>query len=108
MEKFNLIGQVFGRLTVLEELEPKYYGRRNLPSRRFLCSCECGKKKIIAMSSLRRGLTTSCGCFRTEKTVARSFKHGHGRRGHLSNTYISRANMIQRCCNSKNKDFECP
>lgn len=53
----NLIGQKFGRLTVIERAENDKHGKT-----RWLCQCECGNKKIINGASLRRGLTVSCGC----------------------------------------------
>ena len=34
---------------------------------RWLCKCKCGNEKIVYGTNLRRGLTTSCGCFRKEK-----------------------------------------
>lgn len=61
----NLIGQKFGRLTILESAErPK-----NITKEKrlwYLCQCECGNKKIICGKLLRNGGTKSCGCFRLE------------------------------------------
>lgn len=53
----NLLGQRFGRLTVLERAENDKFNKT-----RWLCQCDCGQQKIINGSSLIRGLTTSCGC----------------------------------------------
>lgn len=60
--KDKLIGQTFGRLTVLS-LAPK---RLDLASRclRYICQCECGKIIEVSGGSLRSGHTTSCGCSR--------------------------------------------
>ena len=49
-------GEQFGRLVVVREVE-KVDGRR-----RFLCKCECGTEKSVAISGLRSGKTKSCGC----------------------------------------------
>lgn len=57
----DLTGQQFGRLTVIERVEHEGKGTK------WLCECECGNKKEVFSSNLRRGLTTSCGCFRKEK-----------------------------------------
>lgn len=57
----DLTGQKFGLLTVLERAENA--GKQT----RWLCKCECGKEKIVYTTNLRRGLTTSCGCYRKEK-----------------------------------------
>ena len=59
-------GEKYGRLTVIKEVEPHVYpsGQKE---RKILCSCECDGKEIeVLLNSLRRGLTTSCGCYRNE------------------------------------------
>jgi len=58
----NLIGQRFGKLVVLERVENDKFGKT-----RWLCQCDCGNTKIINGSSLLRGLTTSCGCYKLAK-----------------------------------------
>ena len=68
----NEIGMKFGRLTVLNEVEPEIYiynkpdKTEKLNRRRYLCLCDCGNKKVIQRSSLISGGTTSCGCFKKE------------------------------------------
>lgn len=53
----DLIGRVFGKLTVLE------YRHTNEKYRSYWkCLCECGKTKIIARHSLISGRSKSCGC----------------------------------------------
>lgn len=54
----NLIGQKFGRLTVIEKDKIKYKDG----SVHWICKCQCGKIKSINGASLRKGNTTSCGC----------------------------------------------
>lgn len=57
----DLTGQQFGYLTVIERVE-------NIGKQvRWLCRCKCGNEKIVYGTNLRRGLTTSCGCYRKEK-----------------------------------------
>ncbi len=65
MTKLDLIGQRFGRLTVLSEVRKKV---RNRSAVYWKCRCDCGGEKITIGDSLRRGLTTSCGCYRKEVT----------------------------------------
>jgi hypothetical protein len=55
-----MIGQKFGRLTVISQ-EPSQNNRK-----RYLCNCECGNNKIISGKSLRTGNTKSCGCLQKE------------------------------------------
>ena len=57
----DYIGRRYGRLVVLSEAEPAINKVGNR-IRRFTCLCDCGNTKIIRISSLRRGLTKSCGC----------------------------------------------
>lgn len=64
----ELTGKVFGKLTVLQQVESDKNGHA-----RWLCRCECGKTKIIAGSNLTRGATLSCGCIHKER--AKTTKH---------------------------------
>ena len=66
----NLVGQKFGRLTVIKRVENDKYNHIM-----YLCQCECGKTKIIRGSHLKTGETKSCGCYNVEKIVKRSIKH---------------------------------
>ena len=63
----DLTGQRFGRLTVVSRAENDRH--RNS---RWICVCDCGKKKEIHGMSLRRGKTLSCGCLGMEAVT----KHG--------------------------------
>lgn len=60
-KKIDLQWQQFDRLFVLEEA-----GRTKDRKALWLCQCDCGNKKIIRSSDLRRNLTRSCGCLRRE------------------------------------------
>jgi len=57
----DLIGQKFGRLTVI-----KRSGCNKFRQVMWLCKCECGKGKVIIGQHLRIGATKSCGCFNKE------------------------------------------
>jgi len=57
------IGQVYNRLTVVEEA-PKRNGRRYMR-----CSCECGGEITTLLAALRSGNTKSCGCMAREGTT---------------------------------------
>lgn len=64
-KKLNLIGQRFGRLTVIREatIEEK----KNLKGVFWYCLCDCGKEKITRTACLRSGDTKSCGCYNKER-----------------------------------------
>lgn len=52
----NLVGQRFGKLTVIQKL-PSYNNQSQ-----WLCECDCGNQKRVAGKHLRDGSITSCGC----------------------------------------------
>ena len=65
-EKPDLIGQVFGKLTVIE-LDQESSGRR-----KWICKCSCGNTVSVREYNLKSGNTKSCGCTRKEKISVRN------------------------------------
>lgn len=61
MPRLNLVGQKFGRLTVTS-----FAGAANNGNARWQCQCDCGNTAIVDGYRLRKGMTTSCGCYRRE------------------------------------------
>ena len=53
----SLVGQIFGKLTVIEEIGKNKYGKTICK-----CKCECGNETKVLSNSLRTGHTLSCGC----------------------------------------------
>ncbi len=53
---------MYGRLTVLEEVEERKGGEKQ-----YLCQCECGNRCVVRSYLLRKGMTKSCGCYAKEK-----------------------------------------
>lgn len=53
----SLIGQNFGKWTVLKKVENYKNGNA-----RYLCKCECGKESEVNAHSLLYGKSKSCGC----------------------------------------------
>lgn len=68
----NLVGQKFGRLTVIERNDKE----RKTTSAHWLCRCDCGKEKTISASNLVRKNkpTQSCGCYSRELASERGHK----------------------------------
>lgn len=62
----DLIGQVFGKLTVIE-LDQESSGRR-----KWICKCSCGNTVSVREYNLKSGNTKSCGCTRKEKSSVRN------------------------------------
>lgn len=54
----NLVGQRFGKLTVVELLEDSNKFNRRL----YKCKCDCGNEITVPSSSLTTDHTRSCGC----------------------------------------------
>jgi hypothetical protein len=97
-----MVGDVYGRLTVLSE------DRRITPSngkkirKRVFCTCrcECGNVKDFVNDILVNGHAKSCGCLRIETASKRMTKHGHSAsRGKASRAYHSWSGAIDRCTN---------
>lgn len=59
----NIVGQVFGRLTVIRREE-----KRN-ENWYWLCRCECGKYTVVQHGALKNGNTKSCGCYQKDKAT---------------------------------------
>jgi hypothetical protein len=90
-------GEKFGKLTILKEIE-KYISPKGHPQRIFLCECECGNIKQIALGHLRKGITQSCGCFHKELLK----KHGYS----YDSIYKIWSDMKRRCLNSNCKAYK--
>lgn len=54
----NLIGQKFGKLTVIDELEERSKTGHKL----YKCLCDCGNEIILQTNHLTTHHTSSCGC----------------------------------------------
>lgn len=101
MRAINIIGQRFGKLTVLERLKTKGYFS-------YKCLCDCGNFVTVKRTgSLRSGNTKSCGCFKDELTLKRSTKHGHRTAIKTTSEYHAWVHIKQRCYNQKNNHFHC-
>ncbi len=88
----DLTGNVYGRLTVT--------GMARVNRVTYCdCNCECGKSKRINASSLKRGLTRSCGCFNSEQLSINKRSHGLTLN---SNTNLMRWYNIKKRCYNKN------
>lgn len=97
----NLIGQRFGRLTVVDFCEVKAHKAR------WKCVCDCGLVVIATTGNLKSGNTKSCGCIRRETAAAQgkaNITHGnsHSNRTRL---YTIWCGMRQRCNNEHREAY---
>lgn len=65
------VGNKYGRLTVLARGE-NYVSPSGSRQTTWKCQCDCGNIVTVHASSLRRGATLSCGCYRFEQISNRS------------------------------------
>ena len=97
------VGHVFGKLVLLERIASKPQ-----PKGRFLCFC--GDKFISDIGNVVGGNTTSCGCYRRKINTVRArllfTRHGHGKKGTESPTYISWSGAKKRCLNSSHDSWK--
>ncbi len=95
--KYSLfVGDKVGRLTIVQKLNKKSANGCFV----YLCECECGNFKEVISSSLKSGLTRSCGCLKKELLPVNNKCHG------LSSLpeYTIYSGMLSRCYN-KNSEF---
>lgn len=71
--------------------------RRTGHERHAVFECQCGVRLIIATNMVRRGNSTSCGCFKKEILPTIRYSHGHAKKSGHSRTYQSWLSMRQRC-----------
>ena len=69
VEEKDIVGQIFGRLTIISLNKEKSKEEK----RAWVCAkCECGNIIDVSLNALRRGNTTSCGCYNKEVNSQRS------------------------------------
>lgn len=87
----TLVGDRFGRLTVLG------FGKKARRVVHAICRCDCGNLVAPVASNMKRGTSTSCGCYRKEvhpmMVAITSTKHGLSRH----RLYATWTGMHNRC-----------
>jgi hypothetical protein len=86
------VGQRYGRLVVIEKGESLITPKGKQVTR-WVCQCDCGKRTLVVVDSLRKGVSKSCGCLNRELNTT----HGMSK----SSTYQVWEGMKRRC-NDKN------
>lgn len=87
----DFTGRKYGRLTVIE----RDYTKNRV---HWLCICECGTKKSVGASDLKRGDSTSCGCLKSEVTIERNRV-----KEDLTGQVFTRLKVLSRVLIGKNK-----
>ena len=102
----KLMGSVFGRWLVINDLGTLPIGQKGKLARRVIVKCECGTIKEIYAGQLLNGTSTSCGCRRLEVAKVFHRKHNHELNGKKTRTYTSWDNMMQRCTNQNRQEYK--
>lgn len=101
-------GDVYNSLTIIKEVESIEYPNGH-EARRVEVICTCGNIKIVRLSDLRSGRTTSCGCYQKKliSNIAKEVNTTHGNRKSKKSTpeYRSWCAMKDRCYREKNKRY---
>jgi hypothetical protein len=100
--KRNLIGEVFGRLTVIKQVDD-YIDPSGKHFARWLCKCSCGDDKYIEVTGthLIGNQTRSCGCLKREKDIEKIIAQKEN--NHKFNTYDLTGNYgVGYCSNTGN------
>lgn len=101
----NEIGNTYGRLTVIEFAGTKSANRGKSRLAMWKCACECGATTVVNGHDLRRGNTTSCGCFKRDRLAFANTLHGDSRKGKTTRLYRIYANINSRCTNPNVSEF---
>ena len=91
----NLHGKKFGQLLCVGEAPIRECGVIF-----WLCTCSCGKEKMIRQHDLRSGKVKSCGCGKGK--WLHGLSRSDGRKNSLYAIWIS---MKQRCLNQRSQSF---
>lgn len=94
--KIQMIGRNFGRLKVIKEA-----GKTKDNHIKWLCLCACGGNTVVDGRDLRKGSTTSCGCYSIEKATERVVKF-NTKHGECYTRLYRIWNGIHDRCNRKN------
>lgn len=92
----DMTGVKIGRLTVIKKVHSKNTNAR------WLCRCDCGNEITVLGTTLRRGNSKSCGCYRADYWREHLTRHG------LCYTSVAHTwyGMRQRCSNNRNPAFK--
>ena len=108
---FNIVGEKFGRLTVMATVskEERIGGADARRRVQYHCVCDCGNKLIVTQANLMAGRVESCGCLRREALSEAATTHGLTKRKRGEDQprlYHIWRGMKQRCYYDKHPGYE--
>lgn len=94
--KIIQVGQKYGRLTAVRQVESKNQATR------WECLCDCGKTAIVKSDNLKSGNTKSCGCLMRDQARMRcANRRTHGRS--KTPEHYAWIGLKRRCVNPNNQ-----
>jgi hypothetical protein len=90
----DLAGRKFGMLTVIKQVDDDISLDRKYRVPRWLCECECGKRRIVTSHNLQTGRITACGCRRPKR--AREISHNKQDNSCVATLYLGRFNSPEK------------
>lgn len=101
MRRLNLVGEHYGRLTVVSCTNHKQNG-----CYMWRCVCDCGVEVDVRADHLKRGEISSCGCLRKGLQKGVASKHGGACDGQRERLYGVWAGMHYRCSNPHHMHYK--
>ncbi|UUV46336.1 hypothetical protein [Bacillus phage vB_BanS-Thrax2] len=108
------LGEVFDKLTVVEDLGVCTLPKSNTKARCVKCKCECGNYIDSQYSNIKYGNTKSCGCLQSETSketvkimIESNVKHGDAMKdSKYHRLYNSWCRMRYRCYNVNHEKYK--
>lgn len=97
LNELDYIGKQYNRLKILELSR-----MGNGVPLKAICRCDCEKIIICNLDHVKRGLTKSCGCLRSDILTDRNLSHGKSR----TKLYRKWAGMKTRCYNENENNYK--
>ena len=92
------IGKRFGYWLIKEHKGLDKHGHQI-----YLCHCDCGNEKIVALGNLKTGKSTNCGCVKIANLKGNDYNKKHGMS--FSREYRTWESMIARCECETNREY---
>lgn len=100
----NLVGEKFGRLTVIDEMEP-YVSPSGKKSAKFKCQCDCGNIVTVTARNLKNGNVKSCGCLKSELSAQRNKLQKRKYNYTIKRLFDIYKGMLNRCYNENSEKY---
>ena len=104
MQKTDLTGHRFGRITVVAPAPSRRDAVNGTINAYWQCRCDCGTEWEVRAAHVKRRGELSCGCLHREKLSARSRKHGFSG-GHIR-VYRIWSAMRKRCRDPNKREWK--